>query len=77
MTMNPTKHKHMISPCLITITMMAMAMHQTIKNQRKATATIKAVMIMEMSMERTNRMNLLTATMNRRSQREARQAKKQ
>ena len=77
MTMNPTRHKHMISLCLITITMMAMTMEQTIKNQRKVTATMKVVMIMEMRVERTNGMNLLTATTKRRSQREAHQAEKQ
>jgi hypothetical protein len=71
MTANPAKHKHMISHCLVT--MAVMVMKQTIKNQRRVIATIK-VMDMVMRMEKTSKTNLLVE---RKSQREARHAKRQ
>ena len=71
MTVNPTKDKHMISHCLVT--MVVMVMKQTTKNQRRVIAMIK-VMDMVMRMEKTSKMNL---QMKRKSQREARHAKRQ
>ena len=57
-TMTRMKDKHMISRCSITITMMATTMNQELKMLQTVIATIKVMMAMEMSTERTNKMNL-------------------